>query len=262
MRTATILRNGVTAAAGAALLLGLAAGARAELTARANHDHISVDFFYHGSSVSVRGVSDPDVDLVIKIAAADGHEVLKEKGKAGGVLWMNVGTLQFENTPKLYEIHSTRPIAEILDAGEADRHVLGYPALGRHVRIEPLADEAEQERWFAEYVKYKEGQKLYATSTGKITFSEKDGKHTYFIDTPWPYQAPPGNYTATVYAVRDGRVVETAASPIVVEQVGTVRYLSGMAKNHGALYGLLSILVALGAGFGVGLVFGKGGGSH
>jgi hypothetical protein len=62
--------------------------------------------------------------------------------------------------------------------------------------------------------------------------------------------------------VKDGRIVETAESKILVEQVGTVKSLATMAKNRGALYGLLSILAALGAGFGVGLVFRKGGGAH
>jgi len=262
MGIATTLRKGIAAAAGAALLLCAAPGARAELTVLANHDHITVGFFYHGSSVSVRGVADPDADLVIKIASADGHEALKQKGKAGGVIWMNVGTLEFEHAPKLYEVFSTRPVGEILAPEEADRHVLGYEALGRHVAIEPAEDEAARERWFAEFLKFKEAQKLYASSTGEITFAEKDGKHTYFIDTPWPYQAPPGDYTVTVYAVRDGRVVETASHPVLVEKVGTVRYLSAMAKNRGALYGLLSVLVALGAGFGVGLIFRKGGGAH
>ena len=31
----------------------------AQLTAKANHDHITVDSFYHGGTVSVSGVSDP-----------------------------------------------------------------------------------------------------------------------------------------------------------------------------------------------------------
>jgi hypothetical protein len=35
-----------------------------------------------------------------------------------------------------------------------------------------------------------------------------------------------------------------------------------MAKKNGALYGVISILSALGAGFGVGLIFRKGGGAH
>ncbi len=31
----------------------------AKLTITANHDHIKIDFFYHGSTVSIRGVSEP-----------------------------------------------------------------------------------------------------------------------------------------------------------------------------------------------------------
>ena len=54
------------------------------LTAKANHDHITIDFFYHGSTVSVRGESDPGMDLVIKITSPEGHQVLKQKGKVGG----------------------------------------------------------------------------------------------------------------------------------------------------------------------------------
>jgi len=252
----------VTLAAGLALGLLAAGPARAELTAKANHDHITVDFFYHGSTVGVRGIADPDADLIIKIASADGREALKEKGKKAGVLWMNVGTLEFGHTPKLYEVHSTRPVEELLPDEEADRFVLGYPALARHVAIEPLESEQEKARWFGEFVKFKEDSNLYATSTGKISFSEKGGRREYYINTPWPHQAPPGDYLATVYAVKNGRVVETAESKIKVEQVGGVRYLATMAKNQGALYGLFSILAALGAGFGVGLVFRKGGGAH
>ena len=249
-------------AALAAIGLLAAAPARAELTAKANHDHITVDFLYHGSTVGVRGIADPDADLIIKIAAADGHEVLNEKGKKVGVLWMNVGKLQFEHAPKLYEIHSTKAVSELLPDAEADRYVVGYPALARHMAIEPLTSEQEKAKWFGEYVKFKEASNLYATSAGKITFSQKDGKREYYINTPWPFQAPPGDYVATVYAVKNGKVVETAESKILVEQVGGVKYLATMAKNHGSLYGLLSILAALGAGFGVGLIFRKGGGAH
>ncbi|MHB8893573.1 MAG: TIGR02186 family protein [Candidatus Geothermincolia bacterium] len=252
-----------TALAASAALVVLAAGnATAELTVKANHDHITVDFFYHGSSVSVRGVCDPDADLIIKIAAADGLEVLKEKGKMAGVLWMNVGTLEFEKTPKLYEIYSTKPSRELLTPEEADRYVLGYSALARHVEINPPATAEKRKQLFGDYLKFKEASKLYARTTGQITFAEKDGKHTYAINTPWPYQAAPGEYVATVYAVKGGKVVETVESKVVVEQVGTVRYLASLAKNHGALYGLLSIAMALGAGFGVGLIFRKGGGAH
>jgi uncharacterized protein (TIGR02186 family) len=236
--------------------------ASAELTAIANHDHISIDFFYHGSNVSVRGISDPDADLIIKIAAPDGQQALRQKGKVGGLLWMNVGTLDFERVPSLYFLASSRKIDDILSKDEMARYVIGYGALEQHVDLKPEKDETEKARWFNEFVKYKEHSKLYSASYNNITFSQKDGKQNYYTLFEWPYQAPPGEYTVTVYAVKNNKIVEKVESKVQVAQAGIVKRLAGMAKNNASVYGILSILAALGAGFGVGLIFRKGGGAH
>lgn len=244
------------------ILLSVAGQASAELTAEANHSHVKIDFFYHGSTMSIRGVSDPGVDLIIKLTAPDGHEVLKEKGKAAGFLWMNVGTLKVEEVPGIYFLHSTKKIEDILSKKDMDKYVIGYEALKDHIQMSPVSNEEEKTKWFNEFVKFKENSKVYATTTGKISVGEKDGKGNYYILTEWPYQVQPGTYTATVYAIKDKKVIETAQSNIQVEQVGIINSLATMARNNGALYGVISIIAALGAGFGVGLVFRKGGGAH
>jgi|GEM_PF-183484 len=236
--------------------------ALAELTINANHNHIKIDFFYHGSNVSVSGTADPGSDLIVKIASPDGHEVLKQKGKVAGFLWMNVGTLSFEKTPALYSIHSTKNIADILSKEEMDRHVIGYPALEKHIEITPASKEKEKGRWFDEFVKYKESSNLYTSSLGKIVTDLKNSKQFYYIKTAWPYQAAPGDYIVTVYAVKDKKVTGMAETKVLVEQVGIINSLSSMAKNNGALYGVISIVIALGAGFGVSMIFKKGGGAH
>ncbi len=241
----------------------LSSNAFAMLTAKANHDHITIDFFYHGSSVSVRGESDPGVDLVIKMTSAEGHQTLKQKGKVGGLLWMNVGQLKFENTPNFYAVYSSKKLDDILTKEEQEKYVLGYPALEKHVEITPVANADEKTKWFNEFVKYKEDANVYASAAGKITTTTNtNGRQEYYILTDWPYQATPGDYVVTVYAVKNGKVVEQAESKVNVEQVGTVKTLATMAKNSAAFYGILSVGIALGAGFGVGLVFRKGGGSH
>jgi uncharacterized protein (TIGR02186 family) len=237
--------------------------ASAMLTAKANHDHITIDFFYHGSTVSIRGISEPGTDLVIKITSPEGHQVLKQKGKVAGTLWMNVGMLTFEKTPNFYEVFSTKKAEDILSREEMEKYMIGYPALVKHVEITPVANEEEKTKWFEEFVKFKEASKVYTVSSGKIeTTINPDGKQAYYILTDWPYQASPGDYLVTVYAVKDHKVVEQATSRVNVEQVGMVKMLATMAKNSAAFYGILSIGIALGAGFGVGLVFRKGGGSH
>jgi uncharacterized protein (TIGR02186 family) len=237
--------------------------ASAKLTAIANHDHITIDFFYHGSSVSVRGESDPGTDLVIKITDPEGHHVVNKKGKIGGMLWMNVGSLKFEKVPNFYAIYSTRKLEDILSIQEREKYVIGYSELEKHSEITPVANEEEKAKWFDEFVKFKEDSHVYSQSSGNIsTTMQPDGKQTYYILTDWPYQAAPGKYQVAVYAVKNKKVVDQAESTVTVEQVGVVKALSSMAKHSAALYGFLSIGIALSAGFGVGLVFRKGGGSH
>ncbi|MBI5408305.1 MAG: TIGR02186 family protein [Nitrospirae bacterium] len=231
----------------------------AGLTIKANHDNIKIDFFYHGSTVSVKGASDPGVDLIIKITSPDGHEVLKQKGKAAGFLWMNTGTLNFEHTPNLYSLHSTKKLEDILSREEAEKYIIGYSALNRHIEIKPVNNESEKATWFKEFIRFKESSKLYAASAGKIAVTLKDGRQEYYILTDWPYQAPPGDYFVTVHAVKDKKVIETAEANVHVEQVGSVKLLAQMAENSAATYGIISILIAVAAGFGVGLIFKKGG---
>ena len=245
------------------ITFGFADTASAMLTAKANHDHITIDFFYHGSSVSVRGISEPATDLVIKITSPEGHQVLKQKGRVAGMLWMNVGQLKFENTPNFYEVFSTRNVDEILSREEMEKNVIGFTALAKHVEITPVANEEEKTKWFDEFVKFKQDANMYLASSGTISTSLRaDGKQDYYILTAWPYQAQPGDYLVTVYAVKDHKVVEQATSNVNVAQVGMVKSLAGMAKDMPAMYGFLSIGVALSAGFGVSMVFRKGGGSH
>ena len=237
--------------------------AAAMLTAKANHDHITIDFFYHGSTVGVKGVSDAGRDLVIKITSPEGQQVMKKKGKVAGALWMNVGTLTFEKTPNLYEMFSTKRVEDILTREERERYTLGYEALAGHVDVSPVDTASEKTQWFGEFVKFKEASNLYKSDFGTIEMKDlPDGHQEYYILTQWPYQAAPGEYTVSVYAVKNGTVVEQAESHVKVEQVGMVKTLATMAKDSAALYGFLSIGVALSAGFGVGLVFRKGGGSH
>lgn len=245
-----------------------ASSSSAELTIKANHDHIKINFFYHGDEVNVSGTSDEGLDLIVKITSPEIHQVFKKKGKVAGLLWMNVGTLNFEHVPNLYFLHTTGRLNDLLEDKEMDRQIIGYPALFRHVEVttgektKTSLTEGEKERWFKEYVKFKESSRLYNVSEGDVSIKKSEkGLQDYHIRIQWPYQAPPGEYTITVYGIRDKKIVETATQKVFVEQVGGVKALADMAKNNGALYGIISIVVAVLAGFGVGMIFRKGG-SH
>lgn len=240
----------------------LVSPAWATLTIKANHDHIKVDYDYHGSTVSVSGMSDPGMDIVVKIASPEGTQTLMRKDKVAGFLWMNVDKLHFENIPGVYLLRSTAKVDDILDVAQMTENSIGYMALEENAELEAEKGVTEHHKWFGEFFGYKEKDKVYAVSSGDVDVSSSDGMQSYHTVFPWPYQAAPGAYDVSVYAVMDGKVVEQAQSEINVEQVGVVKMLAVMAKEKGGMYGVLAIIIALAAGFGVGMVFGKGGGAH
>lgn len=238
--------------------------ARAALTVKANHDRIPINFFYHGSTVTISGEADAGADLIIKITSEGGKdEAFRKKGKVAGLLWMNTGQVKFTHAPHLYFVDSTKEPGQMCPAGELESNDIGYGALKKQIGISPPDTDGESGRWLGEFIKYKEHEKLYCQSSGNIRVTPGEGgPQTYFLTLDWPYQAPPGRYYVDVYAVKGGKVADRARTEVLVEQVGAVKLISGMAKNNAALYGALSVLIAMAAGVGVGLIFRKGGGAH
>jgi hypothetical protein len=66
-----------------------------------------------------------------------------------------------------------------------------------------------------------------------------------------------------MYCFGEDQSISDASTEFTVEKVGLPQKLSALAFNHGALYGILSIAVAIVAGIVMGLLFGsKSKGGH
>ncbi len=77
-----------------------------------------------------------------------------------------------------------------------------------------------------------------------------------------PPRVPPGNYQVKAMAVKDGAVIAAAVQPIGVKTVGFPAFLSSLSFNYGTLYGLLAVVIAIGAGLLMDVLFGGGKGAH
>jgi uncharacterized protein (TIGR02186 family) len=237
--------------------------ASAFLTARVNPNHVKIDFFYHGCTITVNGFTDPgDIDLIVKITSPLGQEMFRKRVKAAGFLWMEKGELTFDHVPALYKLYSTGKSDDVLTQEEMDKYSIGYHSLHEQVAITPVADKHEKTQLFDEFVKLKESSGVYSVSYGAISKIVEQGKQRYSLEIAWPYTATPDTYLVTVYAVKNKRVIGKTETNILVEQVGLLRVILNMATNNGALYGILAIVAALIAGFTVGIVFKRGKGGH
>jgi hypothetical protein len=70
-----------------------------------------------------------------------------------------------------------------------------------------------------------------------------------------PSRAPIGEYRLEIYTLRGNRLVGHGTATLRVEQIGMQQWITQMARQHGGVYGLVAVVIALLAGFGVGLIF-------
>lgn len=249
----------------ALLLLPLAAVRPAHaLTCQVTPNTVAINLSYHGATLNVSGENTAGDELVIRIGNAAGDAHYKYMGKAAGVFWMKKGDVGFKNVPEVYLLYTSRDIEHLLDPAGQKANLIGYEALKEAAEMETASDElnGNEARWKEEFIRFKEHQKLYAIHSGTITRQHGAASDAYQVEVAWPYQAAPGTYTIEAMAVRDGQVMERAQTEFSVARTGVVAWLSNLAFNSPAAYGIMAVVVAIIAGFAVGLVFRKGGGAH
>lgn len=225
-------------------------------------ERILVNSLYHGSEITVSGESEAGEDIIIKFSSPEKKVHLRRKGKSGGLLWMNVGEIKFNPVSDVYLLYSTQDIDRILSDEQQDKYSLGYDSFKRLVEVSPVRDESEKKKWVDEFLLFREKNRAYGEFKDKIDTAVEGDKQTFELTVDWPYQAPPQEYIVRVFAVKDNMVREYRQTPLVVETVGALKFISGMAFDNASLYGIASIFIAIAAGFIVSIIFKGGGGSH
>lgn len=226
----------------------------AEMALHLEQPVVNVGAFYNGTTVTAAGTAPAGAEIVLLVSGKPENLHLKKKGKAGGLLWMNVGDLTFANAPGVYQLYTTA-------GGEALTRSPGMPfsyaALEKRVRIEPV--DGNHDRLFEEFLKLKEGESVYAIHPGAVKRYGNDG---FQVSLSIPPRMKPEDYAVTVYAVENEKVIGTRKANLAVQQVGFPAWLSKMAFQNALLYGILSVLIALAAGFIMGGLFRGGDGAH
>ena len=243
-------------------LLALSAPAAQAITCEVTPHEIPITLSYHGAKLTITGQTAPDDDLILKISSEPHDTAMKHYGKVGGLVWMKTGSLEFKGVPGVYLVNTTNNINLILSEAERDQYQLGYDAMAKATKIEDGKGQPADRKWFDEFTRFKEKEMIYKIDQGTITRRHGTQGNTFEIVVNWPYQAPPGIYNINLLAVNNGKVVDKAVTTFEVKRVGIIAALSKMAVDQAALYGIMSVLIALAAGSAVGAIFKKGGGSH
>lgn len=237
-----------------ALLLCLAGPALAEesVVTGLSTDKIALNASFDGSELFVFGAIRRDapipadagkLDVLITIKGPPRQVTVRRKSRVLGI-WVNTATLKVRQAPSFYAIASTRPLSELLDETDRLRYGIGMDEAVRRVGgSDTITDPAS---FTDAVVRLRKEKGIYAQLDDGVILAEDTLFQTRI---EMPANLVEGDYAAQFFLVRDGHVLSTAETTILVEKTGIERWLYNLSKQQPLLYGVLAVLVAFAAGW-------------
>ncbi len=240
-----------------ALLLVLALPAKAEeIVLGLSRDEVAITVTFEGSEIIVFGAvsrtapppQDSNLGVIVTIAGPSEPVTVRRKARRMGI-WVNTDAVYVNSAPSFYAVATSAPITEILREVEDLRHRITIPrairSAGAVVENSVLFTEA--------LIRIKTDQDLYQMREGAVTLDQD----TLFRSAiSMPANLTEGNYDVRIYLTRNGTVIDDYTTTIPVNKVGLERWLYNLAHEQAFIYGLLSLAIAVGAGWLASAVFG------
>jgi uncharacterized protein (TIGR02186 family) len=211
--------------------------------------------FYNGADIGVHAVVPRGAEIAIVCIGKREEVSFSQKGKVFGFIWMNVGEVVFADIPSTYLLNTSAPLERLGSSELLADLGLGYSSLERDQRREP----EDEGNFFHELVRLKESEGLYGVSESAITTAGSDAGGTAF-DTEFhlPAKSPPGSYRIILYGFTPEGGKLLAEKEVRLEQVGSAAFISNLGEEHGLMYGILAVIIAIGVGLFTGVAFGLG----
>lgn len=192
-------------------------------------------------------------DVIVVLEGMPEPVVARRKSNVAG-LWVNTEAFDFESAPSYYAIASTRPIEEIAEEDFLETHAIGLD----HVRLSPAAKSAisaapgEIQNFKKAVARLRQNDGLYVKADYAVIFI---GKSLFRASIALPANVPIGPLTARAYLFREGEVLSTFQSRVLLEREGIDLWIYWFAMRHPALYGLFTVMIAVIAGLAASALF-------
>ncbi|KPV41466.1 hypothetical protein AN478_02540 [Thiohalorhabdus denitrificans] len=226
-------------------------GAGAELVTDVSDDRVSVTYRYEGEELLLFGsLPEGSEGVLIEVRGPEEAQNVSRKGKVAG-LWMNVESQRFEGVPGFYALLSDDSLEKGMDEQRRAALGVGPEALFRQARWQRDGQELAAEEYFQGLLGHMRRAELFQVLPGSVEVREG---RLFRAAVDLPARIPVGEYEIVTRALKDGEVTHRDVQRLSVAKVGIERWLYDMAHEQPATYGVMAVLVALFAGWFVGMV--------
>lgn len=222
-----------------------------------SQSRVAITARFDGSEILVYGAvrreapppKSPPLQVIVTIEGPSAPVTVRKKDRRVG-LWINSEAVEIDAAPSFYAVATTGPLSQILSETEDLRHRISVP---RAIRAVGIAGEAEDAASFtAALIRIREAEGAYLVEEGGVTLSEET---LFRTDVALPANLTEGSYRVRIYLLRGGTVIDENLSAITVRKEGLERWLTNLAHDQPLAYGLLSLLIAVVAGWGASAAF-------
>jgi len=218
---------------------------------------VQAGMFFDGAKIQVSATVPSDVQLTISCIGTADPVVLSRKGKALGLIWMNVGEVEVGAVPDVYLLHTSERLTALGSPSALSSLGVGYEALRSRITI--TGADGDEDRMFREFVSLKESDGLYGVvEKGIQRRPTQNGLSQAQTELTLPAKTPPGEYIVRVHGFQGGEGFLLAEGTVRVEQVGLAAAMGSLSVDHGLAYGILAVVVAVVVGLLTGVLFGLG----
>ncbi|RME14897.1 MAG: hypothetical protein D6801_08340 [Alphaproteobacteria bacterium] len=233
-----------------------AGAARAEsLVAGLSQNAVQITATFVGSEILIFGaikrdapIPEGDMGVIVTVEGPSEPITVRRKEKRMGI-WVNTDAVEVSSAPTFYAIATTGPFHDLVSENVDKLLHISIPA---SIKIYDRSQVEDPEN-FAEAVRrIREKSGLYKLDEGGVTLRE----NTLFdARIELPANLTEGTYETRIFLTRGGKVVTETVSSIDVHKVGLERWLYKLAHEQAVLYGLMSLAIAVAAGWGASTFF-------
>ena len=213
--------------------------------------HVSITTDFSGSEIFIYGAIKRDapvpkdwpLDVIVAVTGPLESAIVRKKERKFGI-WVNDAGVKVDTAPSLYAVATTGPFRDIISFTDDFRYKVGIENL---VHFIGETDDVEFKEGYPEaLVRLRRAAGIYFELIGGVKVTDETLFETRIR---LPANLVEGDYRVRIFLLRDKSVVDVFESSIEVRKVGLERWIYTMAQEQSALYGILSILVALTAGW-------------